>query len=570
MQDHPYGWLSIVPPLATVAVALLTRRVLVSLLLGIAAGALITSGGAPLPAVYHFFETHLWSTLIDPGKLRVLCFTLLMGAMIGVLNAGGGMRGLVELLTPLINSTRRCEVVTWFLGLVVFFDDYTNTLLLGNTMRATFDRLKLSREKLAYIVDSTAAPVACLAPFSVWVLFELECIQDGINNIDPSIAARPAAMDLFIACLPYRFYVILALALVLLVALLRRDIGPMVKAERHARLGDPTKGTPVDDAPPIDQPATHWSNALGPILVTLAVVIALILVGGRAALSPGDQSAEQAAELVDEPAPQAAAGPSLIEIVGAADASVALMYGALVGLFAAAALLLVRGVLTTPQIQAAAFNGVRMVLPALAILWFAGTMSRMTGNRGAEGQTQTVAYEFQDYRLYTGDYLKELLPQGDETGAGSTTALLPSVVFLLACLVAFATGTSFGTMGILLPFVVPVSVATIAVDGVFDPHHPLLLASIGSVLAGAIFGDHCSPISDTTILSSQASGCDHMAHVVTQMPYAISAGLVSAVGVAAVGYGAGVWLVLPAQVAGLVVILLVFGQRVEDAAQVPG
>lgn len=142
------------------------------------------------------------------------------------------------------------------------------------------------------------------------------------------------------------------------------------------------------------------------------------------------------------------------------------------------------------------------------------------------------------------------------------------MVFLLACLVAFATGTSFGTMGILLPFVVPVSVATIASDGAFDPHHPLLLAAIGSVLAGAIFGDHCSPISDTTILSSQASGCDHIAHVVTQMPYAIVAGIVSAAGVAAVGYGASVWLILPAQLAGLVAILLVVGKRVEDAAHV--
>ncbi|TWT35463.1 Malate-2H(+)/Na(+)-lactate antiporter [Posidoniimonas corsicana] len=552
MPEHPYGWLSIAPPLATVAVALLTKRVVLSLLLGIVAGALITTHGDPLLALYQVCETQLWATFIDPGKLRVLCFTLLMGAMIGVLNAGGGMRGLVEALAPLITTTRRCEFVTWLLGLLVFFDDYTNTLLLGNTMRATFDRLKLSREKLAYIVDSTAAPVACLAPFSVWVLFELDCIQEGLDNVGANAAALPSSMDLFLACIPYRFYVIQALLLVLLVALLRRDLGPMAKAERRARLGDPTGGTPVDEIAPLDHPATHWTNAMGPILTTLAVVIALIIVGGRASL---------AADGVED--------PSLLEVVGAADASVALMYGALVGLLSASALLYWRGVLTTPRIQDAAFQGVRMVVPALAILWFAGTMSRMTGNRSVDGATQTVAYEYQDYRLYTGDFLKELLPQGDSGAASATTALLPTAVFLLACVVAFSTGTSFGTMGILLPFVVPVSIATVSgTDGAFDPHHPLLLASIGSVLAGAIFGDHCSPISDTTILSSQASGCEHIAHVVTQMPYAVLAGLVSAVGVAAVGYGASVWLVLPAQTVGLVAVLLVFGRRVEDAPQI--
>ncbi len=234
MQEHPYGWLSVVPPLATVVAALVTRRVLTSLLLGLASGAVITQWGHPAAMVYDLFETQLWTTFIDPGKLRVLSFTLMMGAMIGVLNAGGGMQGLVRLITPLTRTTRSGQVTTWFMGLAIFFDDYTNTLLLGSTMRATFDRLRLSREKLAYIVDSTAAPVACLAPLSVWVAFELECISEGLLNSDLPIASTLSPMELFIACLPYRFYVILALVLVLLVALMRRDIGPMVKAEQRA------------------------------------------------------------------------------------------------------------------------------------------------------------------------------------------------------------------------------------------------------------------------------------------------------------------------------------------------
>ncbi len=295
--------------------------------------------------------------------------------------------------------------------------------------------------------------------------------------------------------------------------------------------------------------ASHWSNAVAPILVTLSVVIALILLTGRSNL-----------------AASGIAQPTLWEVVSAADASVSLVYGALVGLLFASALLTTRGILTGIQVRDAAFAGARSVLPALAILWFAGAMSRMTGNRDTDGSPQQVAFEFKDFRLYTGDYLKQLLPTGEDSAAANTKALLPTVVFLLACVVAFSTGTSFGTMGILLPFVVPVSLASVTgADGVTDPNHPLLLASIASVLAGAIFGDHCSPISDTTILSSQASGCELIAHVVTQMPYAIAAGLVSTAGIVAVGYGANVWLVLPMQTLGLVGVLLLFGHRVEDA-----
>lgn len=550
MQEHPYGWLSVVPPLATVLAALLTRRVLTSLLLGIAAGALITRQGDPVLAIYDLCETHLWSTFVNPGKLRVLCFTVMMGAMIGVLNAGGGMKGLVRLIAPLTSSPRRGQFATWLLGLAVFFDDYTNTLLLGSTMRATFDKLKISREKLAYIVDSTAAPVACLAPLSVWVATELDFIGEGLANAGPAAAASLSPMALFIACLPYRFYVIQALLLVLLVVLMRRDLGPMVQAERNARQGRSSNAAGVAEQPGDGPAATHWSNAVLPIVITLTTVVVLIVLSGLDILKT-DGVVE----------------PTLWQIVGRADAAVALAYGALVGLLSAAAMLLWRRVLTAPQLRDAAFVGVRTVAPALAILWLSGTMSRMAGNRDVDGATEQVAYEFQDYRLYTGDYLKTLLPTGEESAA-NTAALLPTVVFLLACLVAFSTGTSFGTMGILLPFVVPISLATVSGEGgVVDPSHPLLLASVGSVLAGAIFGDHCSPISDTTILSSQASGCDHIAHVVTQMPYAMIAGLASALGVLAVGYGVSVWLVLPAQTAALAIILLVFGQCVEvDAA----
>lgn len=549
-MDHPYGWLSVVPPLATVAIALATRRVLLSLLLGLFAGALTLRGGDLGQSIFDLCEVHLWASLIDPTKLRVLGFTLMMGAMIGLLNAGGGMQGLVRLIAPLTHDARSGQLTTWLLGLIVFFDDYTNTLLLGSAMRPTFDRLRLSREKLAYIVDSTAATVACLAPMSVWVAFELECIRDGLENTRVPGASELTPLSLFLACLPYRFYVILALALVVLVAVMRRDFGPMARAEQRARTEGSAPLTEEEEGP--SPRVTHWSNALAPILVTLGTVLVLIYATGRSSLAAADNS------------------PTLWQIVGAADSVQSLFYGALVGLMFSATLLRARGVLTGKQVRDAAFFGVRTVIPALAILWLAGTMSRMTGSKDVSGTVESTPYEFKEHRLYTGQYLTSLLPTADSESASAVSALLPVTVFLLACLISFSTGTSFGTMGILMPVVTPVAItAATGADGVIDAGSPLLLASIGSVLAGAIFGDHCSPISDTTILSSQASGCDHMAHVVTQMPYAIAAGVASAGAIVAIGLRVNVWVALLLSFLALIAVLRVLGQRVEDAVELP-
>ncbi|MCA9238968.1 MAG: hypothetical protein KDA37_02160, partial [Planctomycetales bacterium] len=438
-MDHPYGWLSIVPPLATVAIALATRRVLLSLLLGLFAGALILRGGALGQAIYDLCEVHLWASLIEPTKLRVLGFTLMMGAMIGLLNAGGGMQGLVRLIAPLTHDARSGQLTTWLLGLIVFFDDYTNTLLLGGAMRPTFDRLRLSREKLAYIVDSTAATVACLAPMSVWVAFELECIRDGLQNARGADTSNLTPLSLFLACLPYRFYVILALVLVVLVAVLKRDFGPMVRAEQRARAeGNASLSEGDEHAQPR---VTHWSNALAPILVTLASVMVLIYATGRTALADTN------------------ATPTLWQIVGAADSVKALFYGALIGLLFSAGLLRARQVLSAKQVRNATFFGVRTVIPALAILWLAGTMSRMTSSKDVSGAVESTPYEFKEHRLYTGQYLTALLPTQDSESAGTVSALLPVSVFLIACLVSFSTGTSFGTMGILMPVVTPVAVA---------------------------------------------------------------------------------------------------------------
>ena len=553
MEPHPYGWLSLAPPVVAIVLAIATRRAVLSLLAGIFCGALITSGWQPFVALIDTCEVHLWPTFINPGKLRVFSFTLLMGAMIGVICRSGGMQGLIGLISPFAKTRRGGQMVTWLLGLVIFFDDYANTLLLGNTLRPLFDRLKISREKLAYLVDSTAAPVAGLALVSTWVAVEIEYVNDGLEMLGPDSPLQ--AVDLFLASIPYRFYVLAALLFVPLVAMTGRDFGPMLKAERR-RLREDASGADgllrakddIEDAPP-----ARWYNAVLPIALTLSVVMLLLYFTGLQGLGPAAEGETH----------------ELRDILGASKSSLALQYGSLAGLALAIVLARLQGLLSGRAVADAVAGGVKVVLPAILILWFASSMSRMTSSKSFEGVPTQTSYEFRDHRLYTGDFLTQLvLPDGSEDagdGLDLTVKLLPTAVFLLAAVLSFSTGTSFGTMGILMPMVVTLAHSVLlAHQGGVTASDPILLACIGSVLAGAIFGDHCSPISDTTILSSQACGCDHIAHVVTQLPYALTVAVVVVLcGTLPIGWGVSVWLLLPLQLAGLVAVLMLAGKPVE-------
>ncbi len=559
MEPHPYGWLSLAPPVVAIVLAIATRRAVLSLLAGIFCGALITTGWQPLTALYDTCEIHLWPTFINPGKLRVFSFTLLMGAMVGVICRSGGMQGLIGLISPFAKTRRGGQIVTWLLGLVIFFDDYANTLLLGNTLRPLFDRLKISREKLAYLVDSTAAPVAGLALVSTWVAVEIEYVRDGLEMLGPD--SQLQAVDLFIASIPYRFYVLAALLFVPLIAIVGRDFGPMLKAERKRLRGD-DDNLLADTLMEVDTdntPPARWYNAVLPIALTLVVVMILLYVTGLQALGP-------LAEGVT---------PELRDILGGAKSSLALQYGSLAGLALAIFLARVQRLLSGQRILDAVGGGVKVVLPAILILWCASAMSRMTSSKSFEGVATQTAYEFQDHRLYTGDFLTQaVLPDvksDSDSDVGSslnlTVKFLPTAVFLLAAVLSFSTGTSFGTMGILMPMVVTLahSVLQVHQGGVMTASDPIFLACIGSVLAGAIFGDHCSPISDTTILSSQACGCNHIAHVVTQLPYALTVAVVVILcGTLPIGWGLSVWLLLPLQLAGLVAVLMIAGKPVES------
>lgn len=610
MESHPFGWMSLLPPIVAIVLAIITRRIVLSLVLGIFAGALVMSGGDPLTALGHTWETHLWSTLIDPGKMRMLSFTLLMGGMVGVITRSGGMQGLVKLITPYASNRRRGQLATWMLGVVVFFDDYANTMLLGSTLQPVYERLRISKEKLAYVVDSTAAPVAALAPLSTWVAIEIDSIASGLETVDTDLGA----FGLFVSSIPYRFYVWMALFLVPMTVILGRDFGMMAKAERRTLAGEDLPNTEQELG---EQPKpSSWLNAMLPILATLLVVVCLVYSTGaesvcskaaedlsaelseneyaidaallqkvKDAAATGNVSDTRAAvatltSAVDTVAPGVTADSkpfnpklSLQDIFGAASSTLALQYGALVGLILAMLLSWGGRILSFDELISSAFSGARIVLPAVAILWCAAAMSRMTTSDSVTGDETTVAYEFKDHRLYTAEYLTPILagPQrsaeSEEVQVGGLVSVefLPSVVFLLAAVVAFCTGTSWGTMGILLPLSVQTAFAMLNADGVaITANNPILVSSVGGVLAGAVFGDHCSPISDTTVLSSQWSGCDHLAHVWTQLPYALLAAAVSVLlGTLPIGFGVSVWILLPLQLLAMYLFVRFVGQRIE-------
>lgn len=599
MSEHPFGIWSFTPPVVAITLAILTRRIVGSLVAGVFAGALLMAGGNPLVAVAETWETHLWSTLIDPGKLRVFSFTLLMGALVGVITRSGGMRGLIGLVLPWARTRRRGQLTTYLLGLVIFFDDYANTILIGNTMRPISDRLRISREKLAYLVDSTAAPIAGVALISTWIAVELDYIATGLATV-PELESS-TAFGLFIDTLPYRFYVWGALVFVPLTAILGRDFGPMRAAECRAAVRDKVihaaadEGNPAtegstgpatdarpegvvnagmgDDGPAVDQPerVAGWYHAAIPLAVTLGLVVYFLLVTGLQELGlPGDRPW------------QALQGETpLREIIGAADSTVALQYGALAGVLLALGMARAGRLMSWAEGLDAATAGARVVLPAIAILWTASALSRMTTGEAVDGRSPAETFEFRDHRLYTGDYLALVLagqspasPTGETDQVRRRTAdaerptvaysvrWLPTIVFVIAAVVAFSTGTSWGTMGILIPMVFPLARGLLIREGMtVGEGEPLLLASVGGVLAGAIFGDHCSPISDTTVLSSQSSGCDHLAHVWTQMPYAMVVGGVSIVlGTIPLGFGFPVSVLLPIQFLVLMAILRLAGK----------
>jgi Na+/H+ antiporter NhaC len=492
------GWLSLIPPLLAITFALIFREVVISLFAGVWLGALIVAGFNPVTATLRALDRFLLGALTaDPDRVAIVLFSLLLGAMVGVVTRSGGVRGVVEALRPLATNRRRGQVLAWGSGLAVFFDDYANTLIRGNTLRPVTDDLRISREKLAYIVDSVAAPIAVIAPISTWVGFEISLIGDSLRaaaetTADPVLREQLMAgatnpFNVFLHSIPYLFYPILAIGLVLMLALTGRDFGAMRRAEERAASGRGVyrEGAVLaanTDAPEMNPPPgvpNRWYNAVVPILVVIAVALAGLYYTGAQELPPDERT--------------------LRDIIGAADPFASLLWASFSGVATAIGLAVAQRILSLTQAIDASVGGMRAMLMAIVILVLAWGLSGVTEVLGTG--------------TYLAGALQDALP----------LASLPVLIFLIAAVTAFATGTSWGTMAILFPVVVPLAVAMGAGVG-FDggEHYTILLGSISSIMAGAVFGDHASPISDTTIISSMASACDHIDHVRTQLPYALA------------------------------------------------
>lgn len=522
------GWLSLLPPIVAIVLALAFREVVLSLFAGVWFGALIVANWNPLVASMISVDRFIVEGLADTDKISIVVFSMLLGGMVGVIGRSGGTLGLVESMRRFATSARRGQVMGWLAGIIIFFDDYANTLIVGNTMRPVTDRLSISREKLAYIVDSTAAPMAAIAVISTWVGFEISLIGDALRtaasqSTDPAAAAQllqgaQNPFNVFLHSIPYLFYPILTLAFVLMVALTGRDFGPMLKAERRARSGGgataPGARPAVDVtsgymSPPEGIPH-RWYNAAVPVLTVIIVALIGILYTGAQA------------------APE---GATLWDIVGGADPFKTLIWASFAGNVVAITMAVTQRILPLAEALESWVNGMRAMLLAIIILVLAWALGGVTEALG------------------TGPYLSGVLQDTLPLG------LLPVIVFVTAAATSFATGTSWGTMAILFPVTIPLAVAMGAgVDFDGGAHYSILLGVISSVMAGSIFGDHCSPISDTTVMSSMASACDHIDHVRTQMPYAIMVALVGMlVGDIPTAYGVPTWISL---VVGLVILYL--------------
>ncbi|MHB1169237.1 MAG: Na+/H+ antiporter NhaC family protein [Longimicrobiales bacterium] len=533
------GWLSLLPPLVAIVLALVFREVVLSLFAGVWFGALLVANWNPVIATMISVDTFVVEGLADTDKISIIVFSMLLGGMVGVIGRSGGTLGLVESMRGLATSARRGQMMGWLAGIVIFFDDYANTLIVGNTMRPVTDRLNVSREKLAYIVDSTAAPMAAIAVISTWVGFEISLIGDALRTAaaqtpDPASAAQllqgaENPFNVFLHSIPYLFYPILALLFVLLVAATGRDFGPMLKAERRARSGGgvsaPGARPAVDVSsgymsPPEGVPH-RWYNAAVPVLTVIVVALIGILYTGAQA------------------APD---GATFWQVIGGADPFKTLIWASFAGTLVAITMAIAQRILPLAEALEAWLNGMRAMLLAIVILILAWALGGVTEALG------------------TGPYLSGVLQDTLPLG------LLPVIVFITAAVISFATGTSWGTMAILFPVTIPLAVAMGAgVDFDGGAHYSILLGVISSIMAGSIFGDHCSPISDTTVMSSMASACDHIDHVRTQLPYALTVGVIGMlIGDIPTAYGLPPWVSLVLGAIILYGILRFVGKPVED------
>ena len=554
-----YGVWTLIPPLLALLLAFLTRNVILSLFLGVLSGTwmlALVSGDLLGSITGAFFNStdYFIGTLADRWDAGIIMQVLVIGALIALITRMGGMRAIADLVVKIAKGPRSAQITMWISSWVIFFDDYANALIIGPIMRPLCDKYRISREKLAYIVDSTAAPVAGIMLISTWIGTELVNINEGL-----AIAGITgvSAYGIFIDTIPYRFYNILALFFVFATAFLLRDFGPMLKAEMRARTTGETinPGSEVMDTEKVvDEekeeiredhgilkaskkvtPPNIW-NAIIPVAVLIISAVILFYTNGAACIMDGGGF------VTPEEFAQLSFFEQVREAYSASDASIVLFQAGLLACIVALIMGFVERIFTLKDGIETWAHGMKSMLFVCIVLILAWSIGSVIGDLGTAH--------------FLVDNLSDALPQ----------FIVPALIFIIAAVVSFATGTAYGTMAILLPLCIPLAAAIVGITGMeisnAIPEYTYILMCSSAVLTGAIFGDHSSPISDTSILSSMGAGCSLIDHVMTQIVYALTVGVVVIAGYILVGLGLNVWITLLIMAAILVLVLLFAGKKV--------
>lgn len=485
---------ALVPPVVAIGLALITKEVYSSLFIGVLMGGILYSGFSFEGTITHIFEDGMINVLSDSYNVGILIFLVILGTMVCLMNRAGGSAAFGQFAADHIKGRVGAELATILLGCLIFIDDYFNCLTVGSVMRPVTDKFKVSRAKLAYLIDATAAPICIIAPISSWAA----AVTGFVEGED--------GFSIFVRAIPYNFYAILTIVMMIGMVLLRTEFGSMKFHEKNALKGDlyTTPGRPYDTE---KQPEV---SVRGTVLDLLIPIISLIICCMIGMLYTGGFFS----------------GEDFVTAFSQSDASLGLTMGSFFGLLITIGLYQVRRVLKFSECMACIPEGFKSMVPAIMILSFAWTLKAMTDSLGAYVYVATVV----------------------ASSARSFLNFLPAIIFVVGCFLAFATGTSWGTFGILIPIVV----------AVFENSNPdLMIISISACMAGAVCGDHCSPISDTTIMASAGAQCEHVNHVTTQLPYAVTAAVVSFVSYIIAGFVQSAWIALPIAIALMVATMFV-------------
>ena len=488
---------SLIPPMVAIVLALITKEVYSSLFVGILIGGVFWSGFRFEKTITHVFQDGIVGVLSDSYNVGILVFLVVLGIMVCMMNKAGGSAAFGRWASKHIKTRVGAQLTTILLGVLIFIDDYFNCLTVGSVMRPVTDQHNVSRAKLSYLIDATAAPVCIIAPISSWAA----AVTGFVKGED--------GFSIFIRAIPYNFYAILTVVMMVAIVVLKFDYGPMKLHEKNAVKGDlyTTEDRPYATAEnEMEEGKGNVIDLVLPILVLIVCcIIGMIYTGGFFS------------------------GTGFVKAFSGSDASVGLMLGSFFAFIITVIFYAVRRVLSFSDSMSCVPEGFKAMVPAILILTFAWTLKAMTDSLGAA----------------------EFVANGMQKAAGGLVSLLPAIIFLVGCFLAFATGTSWGTFGILIPIVVAVFSGT---------NEQMMIISISACMAGAVCGDHCSPISDTTIMASAGGQCNHVNHVTTQLPYAITAAIVSCVSYVIAGFVRNPFICMPVSIVLMIGTLLVIRQ----------